>query len=349
MHILLDLAREYGLVPEKKSSTRGGEYASCCPKCGGEDRFIMWPSKKMSKVEGCYWCRRCESRGDSIQFGIDFLGMEYKEAVKRCGVKESKFTNRSVYTYKPFENDFRANEKWCIEMKNLIVQASNEIFNHEDIVKQLNERGLNNDVIKKYNIGYLAENVSLSREKVGLLKDEGNKSIWIPNGILIPTFEKEKVVRLKVRRSNWEEKDKMPKYVAVTGSREGMNLIGNIDAETIVVLESELDAYVVHWLLKDKALVVAVGGNSKTPDSLTHDRIKKAKKVLVICDNDEGGKTMREKWSVYYSHAEFTSVPEGKDIGEAFERGFNVKQWIHEILPVISHLAPSHLPVASEL
>ncbi len=44
---LLDLASLAGLNPKKVASTKGGEYHSACPSCGGRDRFILQPEKVM--------------------------------------------------------------------------------------------------------------------------------------------------------------------------------------------------------------------------------------------------------------------------------------------------------------
>lgn len=72
---LLELGRDIGLNLTKTSNSNGGEYHGSCPGCGeGKDRFVIWPEQDR------YWCRRCEAKGDAIQFCRDFMSMTYKEA-----------------------------------------------------------------------------------------------------------------------------------------------------------------------------------------------------------------------------------------------------------------------------
>ena len=333
--MLLDLAREAGLDPQKKSATNGGEYCSTCPKCGGTDRFLIWPNQKSSKCEGTYWCRGCNARGDSVQFCKDFLGMSYAEAFKRCGINGQQQTGSYFPTTQLnlTEKYYLANWKWKKRITALSQSASGAILQNKLIMDKLANRGLPEDAVKYYKLGYLSMNTSYKNEDLGLpLSKDKKNSVWIPRGITIPTFEKDQVIRMKVRRDAWRPNDTLPKYIAVSGSLKGMNLIGDRSKDAIIVVESELDAYAVHWLVQDKALVIAVGSNLKHPDGLTHDLVKNCSRLFVIHDNDEGGRAMLEKWKGLYPKALGYSPLMGKDIGEAFEIGFNVNEWLQGLI-----------------
>ena len=80
---LLDLVQADGLAPKKITSIKGGEYHSPCPFCGGKDRFIVW-----NRVNH-YFCRRCEKKGDTIQYLRDFHKLSYSAACALTG-KELK-------------------------------------------------------------------------------------------------------------------------------------------------------------------------------------------------------------------------------------------------------------------
>lgn len=161
---------------------------------------------------------------------------------------------------------------------------------------------------------------------------DGKEKLWIPKGITIPTFDNGKLIRLKVRRSDWRPGDFLPKYWEVSGGLKGLNLIGNKSRKTIVVVESELDAFAVHWALKGRALVIAVGSNSKHPDSLTHELVKNSTKLIILHDNDNAGQTMLSKWVGLYPKAVGRSVPIGKDVGEAIEKGFDIGSWLIKLI-----------------
>src|SRR5439155_6306936 len=81
--ILLDLAHAVGLSPKKTSYTHGGEYHSPCPRCGGKDRFYIQPQRQQKNCVGYYACRQCGIKGDTIQFAMDFFGLNFVDAVAR--------------------------------------------------------------------------------------------------------------------------------------------------------------------------------------------------------------------------------------------------------------------------
>jgi DNA primase len=78
--ILLDLiSRDVQL--RKVASTHGGEFAGPCPRCGGRDRFRVWPQAETPR----FWCRQCGWWGDAIQYLRDHDGLTYHEACARVG------------------------------------------------------------------------------------------------------------------------------------------------------------------------------------------------------------------------------------------------------------------------
>ncbi len=80
---LLHAAESTGLVLKKVASTKGGEYASACPGCGGLDRFRLWPDGRGG--QGSFWCRQCGKWGDLVQFLVEFSGYTYPDAFKAAG------------------------------------------------------------------------------------------------------------------------------------------------------------------------------------------------------------------------------------------------------------------------
>lgn len=71
-----------GITLKRVASTKGGEYCSPCPACGGNDRFLVWPNEGDN---GRYWCRRCGKKGDLIDFLRWQKGMSFKEACEAVG------------------------------------------------------------------------------------------------------------------------------------------------------------------------------------------------------------------------------------------------------------------------
>src|SRR5947209_3230451 len=70
-------------VPLRKVGS-GHEYTGACPFCGeGHDRFHVWPTPREGKPR--YWCRRCDQKGDLIQYLRDHDGLSYMEARRQSG------------------------------------------------------------------------------------------------------------------------------------------------------------------------------------------------------------------------------------------------------------------------
>ncbi len=330
--VLIELVKRIGIVAKWVATTQGGEYHSSCPECGGKDRFVIQPNKQQKNCIGYYFCRQCDARGDSIQFCIEFLGYSFKEAAEYVGAKLLDQKSAIFITKKnesPIMTLNKPSNGWMQQAWGIVQEAHEIMLSQEDILQVLNKRGLPIEAIKKYKIGGLTENKSLYGSDWGLKKD-----IWLPAGIVIPTIEQEdQVIRLKIRRRDWKINDELPKYVAISESMNGLNIIGNKKHPVMVVVESELDAYALHHSVGDFAVIVAVGGCTKKPDPVT-DHLARNKTVLLIChDNDDAGNSMFDKWKQLYSHAQRYPTIIGKDIGEAIEQGLDLRAWIIEKLP----------------
>jgi len=331
---LIDLAQEAGLEPKWVAGTEGGEYHSACPACGGEDRFVIHPNKKTKNCCGHYWCRQCGINGDSIQFCKDFLELSFPDAVERVGATLSENSNVQNFLKTKHQNKNQTHftalkppsQAWVTKASSVVKEAHEQLLLQPQILLLLEKRGLPLEAVKNYKLGWVNSDTWCEGSDWGLEKER----VWLPKGIVIPTMQKPMVVRIKIRRHDYRKNDEFPKYMAISGSMNGLNIIGDITLGIMIVVESELDANALHHLLKDLAVIVAVGSNMKNPDNVT-DSLAKQKKILLIAhDNDNAGKAMLTKWQDIYKHAKGLATPIGKDIGEAIENGFDVKSWILE-------------------
>jgi len=332
---LIELAQQAGINPKWAAGTAGGEYHSSCPICGGDDRFYIQPFRKMKKCSGTFRCRQCGVYGDAIQFACMFLNYSYQEALQ---VVEATVVESCEGYFKHYKsNNFVALQKppeeWMINASELVCRAHESLLKQKNILCSLADRGLPLQAVQRYRLGWIPEDQFLLRTNWGLaesVKSNGQlRALWIPQGIIIPTIEHNgAVVRLKVRRFNWRKGDAMPKYIAISGSMNGLSLVGFTGQQIMIVVESELDAYAIDFVANDITCTVAVGSNIKNPDNVIN-RIARNTKYLLIChDNDDAGLNMYTKWKKLYSHAISSPTPIGKDIGEAIQQGFNMREWL---------------------
>lgn len=333
---LLELAYQTGLTPKKVSFTAGGEFHSACPLCGGTDRFYIQPYKQMAKCLGFYCCRRCGVSGDAIQFAREFLNYSFSEAMQAVG---ANIIETILPTFSK-SSDFnpitlqQPSFEWIERATNLVMQAHENLLHNDKFLSYLTARGLPLEAVKKYKLGWIKTNQYLSRNDWGLdeqLTEDGrSRSLWIPKGLIIPLIEKDnKVRRLKVRRSDWKDDDKLPKYVVISGSMNGLSIINN-QSKVVIVVESELDAYAIDFVAHELVNVIAIGSNIKNPDNIADHLAKNAKQLLICYDNDKAGKMMLRKWQKLYPHAQAFPTLIGKDVGEAIQLGLDIKNWIFQ-------------------
>lgn len=327
--VLLELAQKIGLQPKKVSGMHGGEFKSACPSCGGNDRFILHPFKKIGKCNGTYWCRQCGKKGDTIQFARDFLGLSFQAAINRIGISIQDYRKEKIKPRKLFHSiKIRdTNELWNKKITRLTEWAHEQLLVCSDAINFLLKRGVTISMMKKYKIGLIPRTIYCQKSDWGLPNETDSKKLWIPSGIVIPTWLDKKVVRLRIRRMDWKPDDKIGKYIVLPGSTNAFCKLGDLSNELMIMVESELDAYALHAAVSDLALVVAVGSNIANPDNIT-DLLAKRKNLLICHDNDKGGMVMTEKLKRLYPHAQIYPTPYGKDVGEAVERGLNLRIWI---------------------
>ncbi len=338
---ILELAQQTGIHPKWVAGTAGGEYHSSCPSCGGTDRFFMQPHRQMKNCVGSYGCRRCEIHGDTIEFARQFLNCSFQEAVLAADAILPKEVGLCLFkksqAFKPITLQVPS-LAWSTRAQEFVNNAYENLLQRNDLLDDLASRGLLLDAVQQYKIGWSDQDFFESRTLWGLpeeTKDGKKRIVWIPRGIVIPFIESSsRVLRLKVRRTDWKRGEKLPKYVAISGSMNGLSIIGSLKCNTVIVVESELDAYALNYAVGDLACAVAVGSNIKNPDNITDSLAKNAPNLLICHDNDEAGKAMLKKWQKLYSHAKPcpTLQAQGKDIGEAIEHGLDVREWLLKII-----------------
>jgi DNA primase len=327
---LLMMAEQKRLQYKRVASTQGGEYKSSCPNCGGDNRFFMQPNKPQKNCSGYYRCRKCGISGDTIQFAMNFLGMSFKEAQAYLGLSINYETSKK--TRPLFKKQIVASKIvspsriWKDRAIHFVERAHQSILSQPQALDWLNSRGISIETIKNKKIGWNNQEMFLNKSEWGIMADDDkNTKLWLPQGIIIPTFDKDaSVQRIKIRRF---KNDSRGKYIIVSGSSSSLSIIGDRSLNTMIIVESELDAYALYQEINDLALVVAVGSNVKKPDNIVNFYAQD--RAIIVCpDNDNGGNVMQELWKKWYPNSTIYPTSFGKDIGEAIEQGLKIRPWI---------------------
>ena len=345
---ILNAAGNIGIFLKKVASTKGGEYAGPCPSCGGKDRFRCWP---VNGGGGSYWCRQCGKGGDLVQFLVDYCRYNYPDAFTAAGRSKPADYRPGGYrpvikqvapVFEPREYE-KPVETWQNKALEFVEQAHHDLLNYEHAMKYLKTRGLNAQAVKTFHLGWYAgergKNCAFRpRPSWGLpkIKNEQtgrDKMLWIPRGVIIPCFKKGQIYRIRIRRPKVDIlKPGDVKYYVMPGS--GMDAMDiEPDNKVIVIVEAELDAMLISNKAGSIAGVVALGSAQNKPGASVYLCLKKTLRVLVALDYDAAGQKAWKWWSENFSNAKLWPVPEGKDPGDAFEKGINIKEWIQAGLP----------------
>lgn len=347
MTILDLISNNTGYIYKRKSST---EFAGPCPWCNGDDRFSIIPSNDH------FVCRMCKCAGDSIEFVKKYHKKTYFEACTYLNIQPHiNFKSLDVSNNKDSENQIiwkpretiNPPEEWQKKATAILFESYKYLMSSAGKPQRdyLNSRGINNQTIKIARLGYNKNSITFSKESWGMKPDKDSSSkIWIPQGIIIPNFKNNKVTRLRIRQDKPLSKNR---YIIVSGSNtEYLNCdkflhnTGQISQITnqkhknsqknhkkpVFITEAELDGWLAYQELNYKFSIFAIGNSSARPDVET-DKILKIKTGLLNLDNDDAGKEETVWWGEHYLNLKPFFTDHGKDLGESFEAGVDIKKW----------------------
>ena len=218
-------------------------------------------------------------------------------------------------------------------------------------LEYLRNRGYTDEQIKYFKVGFFPDEQVLLKH-LGKYEEEINtyfagiiKSHEYPDKkrITIPWFHENKIVGFSVRAIS--ESSSKFKYMNNNLMEKGNYLFNNttdISNKVVVVVEGLFDALSGTYLaLQDKATIdyhFLATGNSYLNDKQI-DILKQAKKIILLLDNDNAGKTglesSKKKLLQNGITAYIASIPNGyKDIDEYIKENQNIKEIMENIQEV---------------
>ena len=357
---LLDILTSYGTY--KKFAN--GELAGPCPFCGGNDRFRVWPD------DDKWWCRGCDKSGNSISLLREKEGMACSvahaqlgkvcesttcKAIGKCkqGKGEAPRRSHAATPVQPKQQEETfipavaqdPAEIWQEHAEKLVAYAHEQLLNCPEQLAYLAGRGLDLEYIKAHCFGWLPKDEYRARVAWGLpieLKDGKPKKLWLPKGIVIPSYVNGVIHRLRIRKHDLRSADDA-RYYWVPGSGNDVVVI-NPGAQVFVIVEADLDGHLVNRIAGDLVGSIALGTCSAHPKEAAYQVLCKALAILVALDFDPGvdektggyknpgGKSSRW-WLEQFPRARRWPVVGAKDPGDAFKAGIDIRAWILAGLP----------------
>lgn len=349
---------------------QGNGWNGPCPLCGGEpgksDRFMVWPERSESlgetcaknEIAGIWSCRKCGASGDTIAYLMQIDGLDFKGALAELGIEGTRplqhrkkapaEPRREADSWTP-KSGSEATSIWSAYAQKLVEEAEQHLPKQQQALAWLAARGINASAAARYRLGYLpAESGKFpgrfrARAALGLepkTDDDGKvrSKIFIPRGILIPTISgSDCVTNLRIRRHKADlQERRSPKYMELEGSAKVPFLLQSSQPKPLAVYfvtEAELDAILIHHVTGGVVGAIAVRTNRGKPDEASHALLTQAVRICVALDYDQPGAEGCDFWMQTYAQAVRWPTPEGKDPGDAFGLGVDIREWIVAALP----------------
>jgi hypothetical protein len=314
-----------------------GELCGPCPICGGTDRFVVWSGEGQT---GRFLCRHCSPEGgDGIDFLMKFRGLSFSEACRELEIEP-----KSSVSF-PIRSDARrdGNPAWTAKAVRLPEHrwqnralhwlAKFQMGLHSDAgLMTLENRGLRYGTGARYRLGLNTETTFDLPKDWGLTPWTNERNhpgrVFLPAGLVIPNFRGNNLISLKIRRSDWTNDADFKKYHVVRGSGAASLVFDDGLAKPICVVESELDAILVHQAADDLCTVIALGSASNRPDAKAVELLEKAPLILCALDYDRAGFGGWCWLKEHFQQAKFWPVCKGKDPTAMHLSGVSVRTWI---------------------
>ena len=281
---------------------RGKNYFCVCPFHDDHS-----PSMSLSTDKQIYKCFSCGATGNVFSFVAEYENVSFIEAVSivanKCGMELSQATYNSNVSqvFKEEHEIMELSQKFFLN--NLRTDAGKEA------TKYLNDRGINDDIIKEFGIGLSLDSndslLTLLNKKnydtdklveIGLVNNVNGKNYdMFSRRITFPLWDKDGNIVGFSARIYRGEKD-VSKYMNSRESKifkKGETLYNYHNAKDvakrekrIVVVEGFMDA--IRVSLSGIKNVVALQGTAMTSDQI--NLLKKLRVKVILClDNDNAG------------------------------------------------------------
>lgn len=278
------------------------------------------PSFGVNRDGKRYFCFGCRKSGNVITWLKEY---------RKMNVCESS-PDRAVQPHPPTEHN-PPNEAWQARSTLYIEHWEKMLWSERgrDARLYLNGRGLNEETLRSFHIGYNPVHLSEGVYLWGLTPKSASDRVFLSAGVIIPWIIDGTIWKVNIRRF---EQD--PKYLQIRGSQRGLFGAENkAGKSTVFLVEGEFDAMLLHQEAGDLVGVGTFGSASiREIDYRWVSRLLCSQRIFIVGDSDKAGREFMSALSGFSHRFHCVHIPRGKDVTEYWQSGEKLREWINHLL-----------------
>lgn len=331
-----------------------------CPLCGGNDRFVFLPDK------GLAFCRKCGFKGTAVQYLIDVHGYSEADAKKRAGygrgtpVKKSSLPpsqGKAGYGAAPAPDPVNR-DLWRERAKALLAQAQRDI-DCPEACAFWERRCLSLETVRAVGLGWVKTDLWPYCRDWGLPESKPGQKLHIPPGALL-TVGSQGLPRLMEVRCvpSVQYQGKPYTHWTIRGSEQGYCFCLGDPGQPVAVMESILDAVLLHQETRGQIAVIATLGSSKPLSQDADKLIETAPVAFAVPDDEEDEGIARRavaRWRANHATPFHIALPVGgKDLTDMHRaalttgEALTVSEWFDECLTPLIPGQATPIPPSSD-
>ncbi|NBI12738.1 DNA primase [[Haemophilus] felis] len=354
-----------------KLKKAGRDYQACCPF-----HHEKTPSFTVSQKKQFYHCFGCGAHGNAITFLMEYDKLEFVDAIEEmAGLLglEVPIENSSQFNGKNSKQvNYQTKRNLYELMQNIASFYQQQLAQHIPAQAYLQQRGLSNEVIQRFQIGYVANAFNSVLQRFGKTKEEQKKLFDLgmlssnERGDIYDRFRNRIMFPIRDRRGRTIAfggrvlNDDKPKYLNSPESvtyHKGNELYGLYEAlqandspQMLLVVEGYMDVVALAQFGVDYA--VASLGTATTSEQI-QQLFRTTEQVICCYDGDRAGR--EAAWRAFENalpyledgrQLKFIFLPDGEDpdsfIRQNGKAGF--EQYLHNAQSLSDFLFASLTP-----
>ncbi len=328
---LINLAEQAGARFNNRHSSR-------CPLHNGNNQnafHIYYGQDGIARYHCFTNCPDGANGGNSIDFYMRWRQVDFKTAVKEL----SNMYNINAPTQlmvdttivRPAEIDSAPvppSDQWQARASAFVSYAHDKLWNDQRALCYLLERGLIEDTIATFSLGYNPRDLHDTAEHWGL---DGN-TIWLPHGIVIPHRRYTAIGSGEGEWPIWFVNIRRPvgtpKYCGPRGGVRGI-YHGPVAGHPVLLLaEGEFDTMLAWQSANDLCDVATLGGARHRIDVLDSAVLMRYASIICAYDLDATGERGREYLRSAVGARITVDHPSSHDLTDYWKSGGDLRKWI---------------------